>query len=87
MASYRKRPIVIEAVPFDPHAAVWPARVTPWPDEHGLQPRDMSWGYIDTHDGRMSVQVGDYIVTDADGDVYPCPASAFEARYERVEDH
>lgn len=40
-----------------------PPGMRQWPDEQGLQPRDMSWGYIVTaRDGRTHVWHGDVIL-------------------------
>jgi hypothetical protein len=85
MAKYRKRPVIIEAVQFDPHKP-WPDGVMPWPDEHGIQPRDMSWGYINTLEGKHHVQAGDWIITGIAGEKYPCKPDIFEKTYEPVEE-
>lgn len=84
MPKYRKRPVVIEAVQFDctlPKEG-WPKCIHPWPDKNGLQPRDMSWGYIDTLEGRMHVQHGDWIILGVKGEQYPCKPDIFELSYE-----
>lgn len=86
MSKFRKRPVVIEAVKFDPHQYPWPDGVKPWPDAKGIQPRDMSWGYIQTLEGQMHVQSGDWIITGVKGEKYPCKDDIFQATYERVED-
>lgn len=86
---YRKKPIVIEAVQFLPskdEPFVIPSGVHLWPDENGAQPRDMSWGYINTLEGRMHVQHGDWIITGIKGERYPCKPDIFEMTYEPVED-
>jgi hypothetical protein len=85
MAKYRKRPVIIEAVQFDPHKP-WPDGVLPWPDEHGAQPRDMSWGYINTLEGKMHVMAGDWIITGVANEVYNCKDQIFRATYEPVEE-
>lgn len=82
---YRKKPIVIEAVQFDPHKRPWPEGVKPW-SEAGYQPRDMSWGYIATLEGNMSVQSGDWIIKGIKGEIYPCKPDIFEATYEPVKE-
>lgn len=84
MEKYRKKPIVIEAVQFDPQQHPWPEGVKPWPDEHGTQPRDMSWGYIQTLEGQMHVQSGDWIIKGVVGELYPCKDSIFRKTYEPV---
>jgi hypothetical protein len=82
MALYRKRPIVIEAVQFDPQSHPWPEGVIAWGD---LQPRDMSWGYIDTPEGKMHVIAGDWIITGIAGEKYNCKDAIFQASYEAVQ--
>lgn len=84
MAKYRKKPVVIEAVQFDPNVYPWPDGVKPWPDKHGLQPRDMSFGYIETLEGDHHVMAGDWIITGIKGEKYPCKPDIFEATYELV---
>ena len=88
MAKYRKKPIVIEAVQFEAQNRykAWPLCVKAWPDKDGLQPRDMSWGYIDTLEGRMHVMNGDWIITGVAGENYPCKPAIFEQTYELVEE-
>lgn len=84
MAKYRKKPVLIEAVQFDP-SKEWPECVEPWhPDKP--RPRDMSWGYIETLEGKMSVRAGDWIITGVKGEKYPCRADIFEATYEPADD-
>lgn len=83
MPRYRKRPIVIEAIQFDPHKQPWPDGVVPWPKD-GMIPRDMSWGYIDTLEGKMHVIAGDWIITGVKGEKYNCKPDIFEATYEEV---
>ncbi len=83
---YRKKPVVIDAVQFDPHQRPWPDGVKPWPDEHGIQPRDASWGYIQTLEGRMHVLAGDWIIRGIVGELYSCKADIFAKTYEPVEE-
>lgn len=79
MSKFRKKPIVIEAVQFDPRSLMWPEGVIPWGD---VQPRDMSWGYIKTLEGKMHVMAGDWIITGIKGERYPCKPDIFDATYE-----
>lgn len=88
MGKYRKKPIIIEATQFDPvnHPDDrWPEGVIPW-SRAGYQPRDMSWGYIDTLEGKMHVMSGDWIITGITGEKYPCKDEIFKKTYERVEE-
>ena len=84
MAQYHKKPVVIEAVQFDPHKHPWPDGVIPW-REVGYQPRDMSWGFVETLEAKMHVLAGDYIITGIAGEKYPCKPDIFHATYEPIE--
>jgi hypothetical protein len=83
MAKFRKKPIVIEAEQFDPQRHPWPKGVIPW-GPNDPRPRDMSWGYVQTLEGKMHVIMGDWIITGIKGEKYPCKADIFEATYEAV---
>jgi hypothetical protein len=83
MSKFRKRPIVIEAVQFDPHTHPWPDGMIDWRGTD-MQPRDMSWGYIQTLEGKMHVISGDWIITGIAGEKYPCKDEIFRASYEPV---
>ena len=82
---FRKRPVVIEAEQFlaDTTPMQVPDGMTLWRDTH-VVPRDMSWGFIETLEGRMHVQHGDWIITGVKGEKYPCKPDIFEATYEAV---
>lgn len=79
---FRKKPVVVEAEQFMAIGGFPSLGVMPWPDENGCQPRDMSWGYIDTLEGRMHVSHGDWIITGIKGEKYPCKPDIFEKTYE-----
>lgn len=79
---FRKRPVEIEAVQVmltEP----WPEGVIPW-SKAGYQPRDMSIGFIQTLEGKMSVKMGDWIITGIKGEKYPCKPDIFELTYEKI---
>lgn len=85
MVKYRKKPVVIEAVQFviDPETRkpkLVPEGMHLWSDEDA-QPRDMSWGYIDTLEGRHHVLANDWIITGVKGEKYPCKPDIFEMTY------
>jgi hypothetical protein len=82
---YRKRPVIVEAMQFNPGGCV-PDGMKLWPDENGAQPRDMTFGYIDTLEGRMHVSAGDWIIKGIRGEFYPCKPDIFDATYEKVEE-
>lgn len=87
---YRKKPIVIEAIQFDPlstHRMELPEGV------EGLNsPGADNWGYegcefwIETLEGRMKVSRGDWIIKGIKGEFYPCKPDIFEATYEPVKE-
>jgi hypothetical protein len=41
--------------------------------------------YIDTLEGRMKANIGDYIITGISGEKYPCKPDIFEKTYEFIE--
>jgi len=43
-----------------------------------------AWLLIPTPDGDLKAFLGDYIVKDAQGNIYPMPADIFKATYEKV---
>lgn len=83
MSKWRKRPIVIEAEQFIPGENPFPAGMIMWP-YNGVQPRDGSFGFIETLEGRMHVMARDWIITGINGEKYPCKPDIFEKTYEAV---
>lgn len=77
MAKYRQKPVVFEAEQFDPSS--------PWPKDVYTPEGGDGTPYINTRKGPFRIDPGDYIVTGAKGDKYPCSPGIFEATYERVE--
>ena len=76
---YRKKPLV-DAWQFDPKKE-WHPMMKPWTD---IQPRDMSFGFIDGIFGEQHVISGDWIVKDEDG-YFVCSEEHFQKTYEVVE--
>ena len=88
---YRKKPVVIEAYLFDPTngerdfpewmmAAIQQGtvRVGIWLSESEATMR------INTPEGAMAVNVGDYIIKGVKGELYPCKPDIFKATHEAV---
>lgn len=71
---YRRRPVVIEA-----EQITWGKKLPEgvWQDDEGL--------YIDTLEGRMRCQNGDWIITGVRGERYACRADIFEETYESAD--
>lgn len=83
---YRKKPVVIEAVEWSPHASVYPEWL--W-SVLSVNPQmfDAATGelVIGTLEGEMRAQPGDWIIKGVKGELYPCKPDIFEASYERAE--
>lgn len=79
---YRKGDTTVDAVLFVPAMRPWPEGVVSW-DQMPYRPRDMSWGYIDTVEGRAHIQNGDWVVTDEAGKHLVSDA-VFKVEYVRV---
>jgi hypothetical protein len=81
MSLYRKKPVVIEAVQWNGNLEVF----EDWMERFGSLPILLdhipSLG-IQTPEGLMMAQVGDYIIRGVAGEFYPCKPAIFEATYE-----
>jgi hypothetical protein len=72
MARYVKKSLVVEAVQwFKPgdHPAVL------------FESSNDSTGYVDSPEGRLRVESGDWIITGIAGENYPCKPQIFEKLY------
>ncbi len=72
MARYSKKPVVIEAVQWFKHGD--------HPAVLAETARD-GIGYIDTPEGCLRVEAGDWIITGIAGENYPCKPDIFEQLY------
>lgn len=84
MPKFRKKPVVIEAFQWAPHA---PAESVPnwyfeacgssrcWPEQDGTLT-------ICTLEGDMRAQPGDWVIQGVKGELYPCKPDVFAATYE-----
>jgi hypothetical protein len=84
MAKFRKKPVVVEAVLWNNH----------WPDiEPLLVGRTMNVAQhcasgtlaIETLEGTMTAQCGDWIIKGVNGELYPCKPEIFAKTYEPVD--
>ncbi len=80
LRSYRKKPVVIKAVQFDPS-------VHPWADgvEATHDPRYPQGYIIQTLENVHEVTPGDWIVLGVKGERYPVKPDIFEMTYEEVD--
>ena len=77
MGRYVKKQLVVDAVQWFKHGD-HPAVVA---DENNY-----SIGYIDTLEGRLRIEPGDWIITGIAGESYPCKADIFDQLYESADD-
>lgn len=86
MSKFRKRPVVIEAFQWTGDNQFDLMR---W---RCLFPGEARWQFngscifIDTPEGDMRADPGDWIITGVKGEFYPCDDDVFSATYEPVED-
>ncbi len=84
MAKYRKKPIVIEAEQYRPGLE------DGFGDRYGniiISGDDIKiYPFIETLEGRMRIDEGDWIITGIKGEKYPCKPDIFEMTYESVDE-
>lgn len=80
---YRKKPVVIEAVRFDgtDESCEWLLPQL----ESGEVGRACNKLHINTLEGVMTAEVGDYIIRGVNGEFYPCKPDIFHKTYEIAE--
>lgn len=77
---YKKKPVVIEAMQLHAYNA---GDAVQWIMENGGK----AWVEdarlrIETLEGTMSAQIGDYVIKGVQGEFYPCKPNIFEETYE-----
>ena len=87
---FRKKPVVIEAMQFD-GTSFTAHSIVEWAEGAvvvrfiGVPERQVL--VIETLEGRMSADAGDWIIRGVKGEFYPCKSDIFEATYEKVADN
>lgn len=90
---YRKKPVVVEAFQLtdDPEmiSPKWFTQAVAdeavWIDRSIVDGHMRVYGCtISAKDGRMHAKLGDYIIREADGRIYPCSRSVFQRNYEKA---
>lgn len=79
MPKFRKKPVVIDAEQFT-GKKIEGVEIKTTRDP--LTGKGHVWGEIETLEGVMTAQVGDWIITGVAGEKYPCKDSIFQATYE-----
>lgn len=84
MAKFRKRPVVVEAVQFTEEninvMVPWLTSGCAW--GIGRNEQDQMVLTINTLEGAMTANTGDYIIKGVKGEFYPCREDIFLATYE-----
>lgn len=81
---FRKKPVVIDAIQWDGNNL---ADVDTIADTHGAHRVFIVDQYrlaIETLEGTMTADVGDWIIRGVQGELYPCKPDIFEQTYEEV---
>jgi len=91
MPKFRKKPVVIEAfqfgmqdksdLPIWAKEAIQEGYIKPFSQYGG----SIRWAEIETLEGTMRAEIGDYIIRGIKDEIYPCKPDIFEATYEPVE--
>ena len=86
---YRKKPVVIEAIQFFDDAesiSLLSSFITGQNVVVDYKDIKNPVLKIETLEGTMFANIGDYIIKGVDGEFYPCKPNIFEETYELVED-
>ncbi|WP_017728508.1 hypothetical protein [Halalkalibacterium ligniniphilum] len=88
MPKYRKKPVVIEAVQFTGKNEEEIERFVDKPLDKlkVMGERETVALFIETLEGEMTANVGDYIIKGINGEFYPCKPDIFEKTYEVVKE-
>jgi hypothetical protein len=80
---YRKKPVVIEAMRFGDNLG----EIERFVGNNGrvVLGDSGTWFEIDTLEGVMRADLGDWIIKGVSGEFYPCKPDIFEKTYEKVE--
>ena len=86
MAKYRKKPVVIDAWLWDESKETFKqiGCKSTSSEGHSRYPDLLKNLRIETLEGSMRVNKGDYIIKGVKGEFYPCKPDIFEATYEAV---
>ena len=84
---YRKKPVVIEAVQFNGYdvAPEFVSKEIALFLEEAVISYENGCLFINTLEGTMRAEKGDWIIKGVKGEFYPCKPDIFEATYEKVD--
>ena len=82
---YRKKPVIVEVVQFTGKNISEISEFTQAHDRNDMDfDVDKQEFYIDTLEGKMTAQAGDYIIEGVKGEFYPVKTDIFLETYEKV---
>ena len=81
MTYYRKKPVEVEAIRYFQN----PAEVLAFTGPTALYGEDQKI-YIETLEGIMAANPGDWIIRGVKGELYPCKPDVFAMTYDLVQD-
>lgn len=84
MPIFRKKPIIIEAFRYGTN--LFPDWMYKRKDWKAIQGKEYEHLIIETLEGEMRADIGDYIIKGVKDEIYPCKSDIFEATYEPVSD-
>lgn len=83
---YHKKPIIVEAEQWFPGKFIKGVKEFYSNDPYDSPYSHIHWGIVETLEGKMKVNVGDFIIIGIENEIYPCKKSIFEVTYEKVEE-
>jgi hypothetical protein len=86
MSKYRKKPIVIEAHLWNGDIEALIGWAESFPHKAAIRFDLGALVVIETLEGNMTAQKGDWIIRGVKGELYPCKPDIFAATYEPVEE-
>ena len=81
---FRKKPVVIDAVRWDGTPQAMDA-IRELDTGKGFVDFGGEYVFIETLEGQLIANLGDWIIKGVAGELYPCKPDIFEATYEAVE--
>jgi len=88
LAKYRKKPVVIEVIQWtgENWSEIWGLLNSPESQMRKYAQNLDGTVSIETLEGTMIANKGDFIIMGIKGEMYPCKPDIFEATYEKVEE-
>lgn len=82
---YKKKPVVVEAIQYDGTDDSYNEGLC-FTNGDLLWHKELKCPIIETLEGNMTVNIGDYIIKGVQGEFYPCKPDIFEKTYEVYEE-